>query len=248
MSAFETTTSEVDPNNAQGTTQTTEDYLEEVVKQKGEHWKDPATLAKGYHHAQQRIKELEEIAEKAKEQDYSKRLLEQLQQQAPTPVQGNVEDKNPDSQKNDNTSLTPEELQALIEQTLTSREVTNSVKQNVSLTDSKLTDLYGTEAKSVVSKKAQEMGMSVERLRDIAGESPTAFFRLIGEEPPTKETNTLPKAQVNTGGGFNDSRGGEKNQAYYSNLRRTNRKLYNHPSTQTQMMKDRMRLGEKFNT
>lgn len=244
MSAFETTTSE-DTSNTQDTTQTTEDYLQEVVKLKGEHWTDPNTLAKGYYHAQQRIKELEVLAEKAKEQDYAKRLLEQLQQQAPASTQRVAED-NKGSQENDNTRLTPDELQSLIEKTLTVREQTATVQQNLSAADSKLTDLYGTEAKVTVQKKARELGMSVERLRDIAGESPTAFFRLIGEEAPVKENNSMTKATVNTGAGFTDNRGGERTQEYYTKLRRENRSLYNRPEIQNQMMQDRVRLGEKF--
>lgn len=232
--------------NIDDVSETKEDFIKKVVELKGEHWSDPDTLAKGYFHAQQRIKDLEEAVGEAREQDYAKKLLEQLQQQAPASTQRVVEEEK-GRQDDDKTSLTPEGLQSLIEKTLTDREKNNSVAANVSTADSKLTELYGTEAKATVQKKAKELGMSVSRLQEIAGESPTAFFRLIGEEPPVKETNSFVKGSVNTEAGFNGTRGSEHNKEYYTKLRRENRSLYNHPETQKKMMEDRLRLGDKFN-
>lgn len=84
-------------NPLQQQSETNEDYIARVAQEKGEQWRDPQTLAKGYVHAQQRIKELEAKQEELSKNDYAKELLAQLQAQTPadtgtpvTPTQSEV--------------------------------------------------------------------------------------------------------------------------------------------------------------
>jgi len=219
---------------------TTEDWVAKVVSEKGnEKWKDPQTLAKGYAHAQARIKELEALEEKMKEQDYSKTLLEQLaarqatKEVTPTAV---AEEPKSDTEISGNTSPSPEDFESLLEKTLNAREARSKVETT-------LRAKFGDGANAIVHQRSKELGLSIERMQELASESPDAFLRLVGE-PDAKQTNTLPKGIVNTAG-FNSTTG-EKNQTYYTNLRRTNRKLYD--SLQPQMFNDRVRLGDKFYT
>lgn len=221
-------------------TQTNEDWLAKVVTEKGDHWKDPQTLAKGYAHAQARIKELEALEEKMKEQDYSKTLLEQLQakQQAPEeviPPQPEAAPKD-DTVNNGPTSLSPEDIESLLEKTLSAREKQKTV-------ESSLRSKFGDQANKIVHDRAKELGLSIEKMKELANESPAAFLSLVGE-PEVKQPNTQVHSTKNTSS-FN-STSGERTQAYYSNLRRTNRKLYD--SLQPQMLQDRTRLGDKFYT
>lgn len=240
MSVFDAPTIEQEngtPATKETETQHQEDWLERVVSEKGEHWKDPQTLAKGYAHAQARIKELEALEEKLKEQDYSKTLLEQLQAkqatQEVTPTSATEEPKS-DTEIQEPTSLSPEDIESLLEKTLTARERQNKV-------ESALKSKFGDGANKIVHDRAKELGLSIERMKELANESPDAFLRLVGE-PDQKQTNTQVRGTVNTTG-FN-SNTGERNSAYYTNLRRTNRKLYD--SLQGQMLDDRARLGDKF--
>lgn len=246
MSVFDAPTTEQqnDKKTADSTneTQTTEDWLEKVVTEKGEHWKDPQTLAKGYAHAQARIKELEALEEKMKEQDYAKTLLEQLQAKGQaneevTPQKTEVEEPKGDTENKGHTNLSPEDIESLLEKTLTTRERQNKV-------ESVLREKFGETANRVVHDRAKELGLSIDRMKELATESPDAFLRLVGEPEP-KETNRQITSSKNTSG-FDSSNSGERNHSYYTNLRRTNRKLYD--SLQSQMMKDRMRLGDKFYT
>ena len=232
------------PTTEQGTTQTqdtptVEDWVQEVVKEKGEQWQDPQVIAKGYAHAQKRIKELEALAEKAKEQDYAKTLLEQLQAkqaEAATPSQLEVDKEPPSSAvQNDKTSLSPEDIERLLEEKLSTRSRQEKV-------ETELRKKFGDAANRVVHDRAKELNLSIERMQELAKESPEAFLRLIGDPAPT-ETNSNVKSSVNTAAGFN-SQHGERTHAYYSKLRRENRKLYD--SLQDQMMKDRLRLGDNF--
>lgn len=240
MSIFDapTTEQQVTVQTADTTNpQDPEDWLEKVVTEKGEHWKDPQTLAKGYAHAQARIKELEALEEKLKEQDYAKTLLEQLQNRQATeavPPTPEVEEPTRDAEIPEHTSLSPEDIESLLEKTLSEREKQKQV-------EAALRDKFGANANVVVHNKAKELGLTIERMKEIANESPEAFLRLVGE-PEQKQPNTQVRGTVNTSG-FN-SNTGERNAAYYANLRRTNRKLYD--SLQSQMINDRVRLGEDF--
>ena len=221
-------------------TQTNEDWLAKVVTEKGDHWKDPQTLAKGYAHAQARIKELEALEEKLKEQDYSKTLLEQLQakRQAPEEVIPPKPEAAPkdDTVNNGPTNLSHEDIESLLEKTLSAREKQKTVEAS-------LRSKFGDQANKVVHGRAKELGLSIEKMKELANESPAAFLSLVGE-PEVKQTNTQVHGTKNTSS-FN-STSGERTQAYYANLRRTNRKLYD--SLQPQMLQDRVRLGDKYYT
>lgn len=236
MSAFtEDQATTPENQNNQNPVDDNQDYIDLVVKEKGEQWKDPAALAKGYYHAQQRIKELEGKANN--NEDFSKQLLEALQAQtahtpapAPEPTKGDSGE--------ENTTLKPEDIQSLIEETITTRERSASVQRNVQEVDNQLSTIFGTEAKSAVKRKAQELGMSVERMKQIAGESPTAFMSLMGEAP-RKETNSVPTSTVNV-----SPKTGERNHAYYMQEKKTNPRFWS-IETQRQMLADRQRLGEE---
>ena len=225
----------------QGETSYQEHFIQQVVTEKGEQWSDPQTLAKGYVHAQKRIKELEEIASQSQKQDFAKELLEQLRQ-APSRETAEAVPNTPTSGE-ENTTPSPEDIQSLIETKLTEREKTLSIQQNLSQADKLLEEAFGTEANATVTSKAKELGLTKERLTEIAGESPSAFMALMGEAP-AKQTNTANTSSKNTAS--LDIKSGERNKEYYSELRRKNPTLYMQPETQRQMLEDAERMGSAF--
>lgn len=228
-----------------------ESYLQKLVEAKGENWKDPEVLAKGKLEADGYIKTLEEqlaqMREDLKKQEYQAQVLEQLQNKAadPTAAKTGVPNDNGSAEaQNTTASLSEEDLKSLVEQTLTQREQQASVKQNLAQVDKALDDIFGTEALAVVQKKAQELGMSIERMQDIAAESPNAFFALIGEKPK-QPMNPMIQGSVRTEG-VNMQASTDRNWDYYQKLRRENRNLYYTPKVQRQLMEDKARLGDKF--
>lgn len=235
------TTGEDQTTNTDGNTQP-EDYLGLVVGEKGEQWKDPSVLAKGYVHAQNRIKELEELAKKARDNDAAERLLEELRKKATDPVVSQTPNQNPNGTEEGNTTQSSADLERLVEETISKREQANTAKENLTQADRMLSEAFGTEASKTVEAKAKELGLSKEELTSLASKSPSAFMTLIGQ-PPKKDTNTSLTSTVNTSG-FQAS--GERDSKYYSDLRRKNKKLYYSPETQAQMFNDRKRLGDKF--
>jgi len=255
MSVFSEESPTVDQTQAgQQTTETTtpqESFVAKLVEAKGENWKDPEVLAKGKLEADNYIKELErqlkEMQEDMSKQDYAKSLLDQLQNKAADPITAKTAMPNNDTGGttggNTNPSLSEEDLKSLVEKTLTAREQENTVKQNLAIVDQELEKSYGTEARATIQKKAEELGISLQRMQEIASESPSAFFTLIGE--PKKSFNPMVQGSVRTEG-VNMQASTDRNWDYYQKLRRENRNLYYTPKVQRQLMEDKARLGDRF--
>jgi hypothetical protein len=227
-----------------------ESFLQKLVEAKGENWKDPEVLAKGKLEADGYIKTLEDqlatMREDMNKQDYQAQLLEQLQNKAAetTTAQTATPNNNGSTEtQNTTASLSENDLESLVEKTLVKREQDSVIKQNLSQVDQELEKSFGTEAAATVQEKAKELGMSMERLRDIAAESPSAFFTLIGQ--PQKTFSPMVQGSVRTEG-VNMQASNVRNWSYYQNLRRENPNQYYSPKVQQQMIQDRMQMGDKF--
>ena len=229
-------------------TQTNEDWLAKVVEVKGEKFKDVQVLAKSKLESDKYIAELErqvaELRTDVVKQDYAAKLLEQLGNKGATTTEPKPLVNTSGTNTSDTKPVISEDvIKTLVEQTLTQREAKNSAAQNAELVRTELTSKYGTEARSFVEKKAQELGMSYDRLSEIAQESPNAFFTLIGE--PKKEFKPLVQGTINTSA-TSFQAPTERNWQYYQELRKKDKRTYYSPSTQQQMIQDKMRLGDKF--
>ncbi len=227
-------------------------FVAKLVEAKGENWKDPEVLAKGKLEADNYISELErqlnQMREDMAKQDYAKSLLDQLQNKAAEPTTANTAMPNNNNtggteEGNTNPNLSEEDLKSLVEETLSAREQENTVKQNLAIVDQELEKSYGTEAKAIIQQKSEELGISLQRMQELAAESPSAFFSLIGE--PKKSFNPMVQGSVRTEG-VNMQASTDRNWDYYQKLRRENRNLYYTPKIQRQLMEDKARLGSKF--
>ena len=231
-------------------TQPQESFLQKLVEAKGDNWKDPEVLAKGKLEADGYIKNLEDqiaqMREDMKKQDYQAQILEQLQNKAAetTTAQTAMPNDNGSTEtQNTTASLSENDLESLVEKTLVKREQDSVIKQNLSQVDQELVNSFGTEAEATVRKKAEELGMSLSRLRDIAAESPTAFFSLIGQ--PQKTFSPMVQGSVRTEG-VNMQASNTRDWNYYQKLRRENPNQYYSPKVQQQLIQDRMNMGDKF--
>lgn len=232
------------------TFETQESYVKKLVEARGENWQDPEVIAKGKLEADNHIKELERQLEELRgdlsKNEYAKQLLETLQGKAEAPTSSNTvaaQQNNEGSAADQNTTGEASDLESLVEETIRKREQQQTAKQNLDQVQETLTKAFGTEANKVVQERAKELSMSLDRLQEIASESPSAFMRLIGEAP-VAENNPTPSSSVNTTAAFNQS--SERNWNYYQNLRRTNSKQYYSPKVQNQLVQDRQRLGDRF--
>lgn len=227
----------------------TPSYLDKLVEAKGEQWKDPELIAKGKLEADQYIDELKAQLEEykglanknAKVEELISKMEKKAAETTPATPPSNVEGGTKDSETK--SDFGEDKIQSLVEKTLTERERQNTVKQNLDQVESHLNEMFGTEAASNVDKKAKELGLTKERLEEIASESPSAFFALIGEKAP--EFKPLTQGSIRTES-VNTQQSGRKDNAYYSKLRRENPRLFHSPATQEEMMQSRMKLGEAF--
>lgn len=234
----------------QGETQTS--FLAQLVEAKGENWKDPEVLAKGKLESDKYIQELErqiaELKEDVTKEDYAAKILQEIRDKATAPNTVNQslpKDNNVGTEQEGTPqpTLSEEDLKSLVEKTLLEREAKATVDQNLSTVEKELEAKFGTEASSVVKAKAEELGVSLKRLEEIAKESPTAFFALIGEK--RQVSNPMVTGTVRTEGA-NFTQSTERDWNYYQKLRRENKSLYYTPKIQRQLMEDKQRLGAKF--
>lgn len=241
--------------NSQNTQdQNQEDWVAKVVAEKGDRFSSPQELAKsvlnGGTHIQNLERQIAELKEDLSKQEYAKTLLDQIKEQG-KPAGGEASTL---SQSTTNTStsngdttqgVSEDVLKGLIEATLVEREATNTATQNLQATDAKLKELYGTEVAAKMNEVSQSLGVSKEYMQEIASKSPTAFFKLVGEDVKTK-VPSVPQGTLNTSTSFMNESTSERNWAYYQKLRRENSKLYYTPKIQNQLLADKVRLGDKF--
>lgn len=239
-----------DPNKQKEPT-----FLEKIVQAKGEQWRDPEILAKGKHEADQHIANLEqqlaEMREDLSKQDYASELLKALKEsKEPAPNAGNLESKPNGNQGaangTDTTTFGEEQIKDLVGKTIQEQEAERIKAQHVAEVDRVMNERHGNDAAKVLAEAASKIGMTVGSLQKIAEDSPTAFFRLIGED--VKETKPKPpigQSSVNTGA-VNQNHAGQRNWQYYQELRRKNRAEYYKPATQRQLMADETAMGEAF--
>lgn len=249
MSYFSGDNQTTDQNQQQQNQSNQEDYVAQLVQSKGDSWSDIQVVAKGKIEADTFISDLErqneELRTELAKQDHAKELLEKLQTNG-TPTAGNKSAEQGSTNKENTTpQFSEDELKALVMSTLENRDAETVRNSNIATVDAKLTELYGDKVGEVMDKRSGELGMTKERLQDLAAESPSAFMKLIGEETKA-EPSPVKKGTINTSTDSFTMQTGERDWKYYQDLRRKDRHTYFSPAVQKQMLQDKIRLGDKF--
>jgi hypothetical protein len=235
-----------------GQTTTNESFVRKLIETKGENFNDPEVVAKSKLEADAFITNLErqnsELRSDLDKQDYSKKLLEQLENKATettyvNPLESNNNNGSTATGDETKAPVSGDDLESLINEALTKRDATSKAQSNLESVDKKLNELYGTEANATIENKGAELGLSKERLQEMAAESPAAFFALIGEKV-AQSVNPVSQSTVNTASAYNQT--ADRDYNYYSKIRKENPTAYFQPSTQRQMEQDATRLGSKF--
>lgn len=236
-------TSNVQTNQGEGN----QSFVAELVKTRGEQWSDPEVIAKGKLESDKYIEELKkqlaELEEQAGKGAKVNDLISKIEQKAAEPATAKAQSNNEGGADGSNTKtqVSEDEIQGLIEQALTKKEQESTVKQNLAQVNSHLEQMFGTEADARVQKKAQELGLSKQRLQEIAAESPNAFFNLIGEKP--KDFKPMTSGSIRTES-VNMQSSSKRNNTFYQELRKKNPREF--AKAQDQMLKDRVQLGDAF--
>ena len=231
-------------------TQTNESFVTQLVGE-GKKFRDVEALAKGKLEADRHIgeitKTLDELRAELAKQDYAKNLLEQMSKgsetgaEQPTPVTTS-------SSNTENTTQSASDIESLVEKVITAKEKNKTASQNISVVGEEMQKQYGDKTADVLKAKSLELNMSLDRLKEIAAESPTAFFQLIGVKKMGEKTSTSTGVTTQStirSENFN-SYSQDRTFEYYQKLRKENRSLYYSPKIQNTMLQDRERLGDRF--
>lgn len=172
-------------------------------------------------------KELADKEEKAKEAATLKDLMDKLNA------------KKPDSNGKDGTAqLTQEELLQLVLKTLNEQKQSEIVKTNKDKANEVLLAKFqgdAEKAKTYKESKAKELGLTLESLDKLSENSPVAFTQLLGLQGQVTQPRAPSSVQSTNEGFFNT--GQDKNEAYYSDLRKKDSKKFWSPSVQQELFK-----------
>jgi hypothetical protein len=237
---------------AQTTEQTNgqeESYLDQVVKTKGTNWSDPEVLAKGKLEADTYIQSLEgqlaDLRTDMSKQDYAAQLIQELKGEATATGDVSLALQNTASTEDTTTPVgqSEEDLKSLVEKALSDRDKSKVTESNQQLVEAELTKKFGNDAQAEVSKRAKELGMSLDRMQEIASESPNAFLSLMGQ--PEQNLSSMTSSSIRTES-VTQQASSDRDWNYYQKLRKENRNLYYSPKVQQQILDDKLRLGGKF--
>lgn len=133
--------------------------------------------------------------------------------------------------------LAAEDLEKMIEEHLTVRETRKSASDNVNQTNEALVKHFGTpeKAQEVVLARAEELGVSVKDIKQMAAKSPSAALALVTGSASQQPAN---KGLDKTSSAFTDAAAGSGTlgvKAEFEKLRREDPKKYWSPAVQNRI-------------
>ena len=224
------------PTNINSTTESDNDIVASLVGE-GKKFKTLVDLAKGKIEADQFIERLkEEQAEMRATLKGQDEILQRLQRD-----KGNVPAP---------TATTPEvnegALSEVVDRIITSRTVAQRREDNLKASVEHVRGVYGTDAavKEAIANKAASLGLSPDKLKEIAEDSPQAFLSIMGVgDKANAPMATATKPSHTAVRGTQES---IKNSSYYNNLRKELGARYWDAKVQNEIFKSRQELGDRF--
>lgn len=218
------------PTTEQGAEQQQTSFLEQLVAKKGDQFRDPEAIAKKALHADEYIEQLK--TENAQLKTYAE-LIEGLKKDPKAGLEQIAKPKEEPLHTEPKENTTPEvgDIESQLEALLEKRSAKQRTQTNLQVAEQELQATFGEKAKEVVQTKAQELGMSVDKLAEIAADSPTAFLQLIGAKSSGPRPTVAVPSSVNT----EKNTYVEKNSEYYVRKLTENPKLVSDPQFNQEM-------------
>jgi len=145
-------------------------------------------------------------------------------------------------------AITEDILVEKVKAVLAENDQNKLIQHNVEEVTARLIEAYGSEdaANQYVRQRAQELGVSVAFLQEVAAKSPKAFFETVRVEAP-KAPPRPTQGDVNPAALKVNTPGLKPNTyAWYQELRRTNPAAYYDQRTQMQMHEDAIKNRDAF--
>lgn len=228
----------------------TKNYVEELVGD-GKKFKTVEDLARGKYEAdlfiESKNRQFDALAEDYKRlrDEYNagpklQELIDKITQQPPS-SSDNTQAKEPETKS----TLTPDQLDSLFEDKLQQFEANKTRDTNFKIVKEKLQEKFGNESSQILANQIQKLGLTAEKVDDLARTSPAAFFRLMGlEENTQRDTFQAPPTSSTRSDTF-APRTQKRTWSYYKGMLKTQPNLFSDPKAHNQMMDDIKAIGEK---
>lgn len=175
----------------------TPNVFDQISEATGKNYSDPDAVIKALTAKDEHIAKLEDegkqtrelvdtLSTKVEESINAQKVLEEL------------------SNRPENTDATPaqpvgkEEIKNVFNELFNSRSIETVQEQNLNAVNAKLAEVYGDKALEALKSKATELGLTPERVKELAKESPKSAMTLLGLSGQAKAADT-PRAPA--GGG-----------------------------------------------
>lgn len=137
-----------------------------------------------------------------------------------------------------------EDIGELVRQELQNSKQTERRTENINKAAKAMTNHYGSEAKAqeAIRRRAEELGVGFDWLRDVAADSPSAFFASMGVSPDSRSSATPSYSNE----AVRRSSEGVRDFSYWDDMRKNNPKVFYSADVQKQMFTARRELGDKF--
>lgn len=138
----------------------------------------------------------------------------------------------------------PSQLDSLLEDKLSKIEQARLARANWETVRDRLQSQFGDRSSEVLKAQTQKLGLTTDKVEDLAKTSPAAFFKLLGlDEQPKAETFQAPprSSQSMTFA----PRSNQRTWAHWREEQRKNPSLFSDPKAHNQMMDDIKAIGEK---
>lgn len=208
-------------------------------------YKDPDALAKAYANIERHARTLEaENARIRAERDASDATKNNPpSNDAPRQEPPVVNDQQPPAP---NPTPNPGvDLRSQIQEEMRAISAEDRARNNIESVAQRMASTFGSDvaANEAIRKRAHELDMTVDDLRDAAAKSPKAFYATMGiTEGGSDRSTPAPRNDFVS----RDSAGAQKNFEYFDNIRKNDSKLYFSAATQREMMQQAKALGADF--
>ena len=139
-----------------------------------------------------------------------------------------------------------EDVMRLVKETL-NQERTQAQKDSNRVSVARaLQENWGSSFSTKLEQKAQELNLSREFMTSMAETNPQAFLKLVDANTPSPPAPDVspPRNTMRSQGGHTKT--GERNKAYYDEILKRDKRQYWSVGVQSQMHKDALTLGDRF--
>lgn len=211
----------------------------EMLVGEGKKFKDNELLAKSKFESDNFVKKLQaENAMLRTELGSAKKLEELFSKVNQSQVNNDT------NQSRENQQPETPDISAIVNAELEKRLASQRLADNLNTVNNELSNRFGDSANAEITKRAIELGVSKEYLRDLASKAPKVLLNLF--PVITSKTPDVFSAGPRTRLTEGQTQVTARNQQYYDDLRKKDRKQWD--NTAMQRMNDALALGEAYFT